>query len=370
MNAGKIRKVKNIYRSIFTILFLCITIGPANAQEREAEDGMGNKSKYKTSGTLLEKTEDVLENTEDFIENYLDKKDSIYISPNLYNMTIMPQYSYAYEYYRFSTGDKKQRITMSPSSRNRIGLYVGWRWIFLGYSIDLEEGSPQSDINFSFYTSKIGIDLFYRKRTEGYKIRRIDGFSVGGQEITEYNHNFDGLTVKQKGLNLYYVFNNKKFSYPAAYSQSTNQRISCGSFIMGVSYSRQSFHLDASKFDCNIREAMTPSMNFNRVKYTDISINAGYSYNWVFAKNYLANISITPAIGYKHSKIKTDEDRSILNNINADLVSRAAIVYNNSRYFVGASIVSHTYTYHRSALSIVNGFGVVNVYTGVNLFRK
>ena len=115
---------------------------------------------------------------------------------------------------------------------------------------------------------------------------------------------------------------------------------------------------------------MAPSMNFNRVKYTDISINAGYSYNWVFAKNYLANISITPAIGYKHSKIKTDDDRSILNNINADLVSRAAIVYNNSRYFVGASIVSHTYTYHRSALSIVNGFGVVNVYTGVNLFRK
>ena len=76
------------------------------------------------------------------------------------------------------------------------------------------------------------------------------------------------------------------------------------------------------------------------------------------------------SMGSPIGKIKTDDDRSILNNINADLVSRAAIVYNNSRYFVGASIVSHTYTYHRSALSIVNGFGIVNVYTGVNLFRK
>jgi hypothetical protein len=79
----------------------------------------------------------------------------------------MPQYSNAYEYYRFSTGNGQQRITMSPSSINRIGLYLGWRWLFLGYSIDLEEGSPQTDINFSFYTSKAGIDLFYRKRTEG-----------------------------------------------------------------------------------------------------------------------------------------------------------------------------------------------------------
>ena len=370
MNAGKIRKVKNIYRSIFTILFLCITFGPANAQEREAEDRMGNKSKHKTSGTLLEKTENVLENTEDFIENYLDEKDSIYISPNLYNMTIMPQYSYAYEYYRFSTGDKKQRITMRPSSRNRIGLYVGWRWIFLGYSIDLEEGSPQSDINFSFYTSKIGIDLFYRKRTEGYKIRRIDGFSVGGQEITEYNHNFDGLTVKQKGLNLYYVFNNKKFSYPAAYSQSTNQRISAGSFILGINYNEQSFTFDHKKFDPQIQEALVPELKFNNVKYKDFSINFGYSYNWVFAKNCLANISLTPAVGYKNTSFKLKNSKDLFSSINFDLITRAAIVYNNSKYYAGASLVSHTYSYNKNSLTILNGFGVINVYVGFNFWRR
>ncbi|MBQ5663597.1 MAG: DUF4421 family protein, partial [Bacteroidaceae bacterium] len=54
----------------------------------------------------------------------------------------------------------------------------------------------------------------------------------------------------------------------------------------------------------------------------------------------------------------------------ADLVSRVALVYNNTRFFVGLSAVMHTYTYRREALSIINGFGVLNVYSGINLFRK
>jgi hypothetical protein len=128
--------------------------------------------------------------------------------------------------------------------------------------------------------------------------------------------------------------------------------------------------MDATKFEPIIKEAMTPSMDFNKIEFRDFSINAGYSYNWVFAKNCLANISLTPAIGYKHSSIKSEEIRSIFKNINADLVSRAALVYNNSRWFVGMSLVSHTYTYRKSALSIINGFGVLNVYSGINFFRK
>ena len=115
---------------------------------------------------------------------------------------------------------------------------------------------------------------------------------------------------------------------------------------------------------------MSPSMNFNHIKYHDYSINAGYSYNWVFKKDWLANISLTPAIGYKRSRIESNVRQSIFKNINADLVSRVALVYNNTRYFVGLSAVMHTYTYRREALSIINGFGVLNLYSGINLFRK
>ena len=283
----------------------------------------------------------------------------------------MPQYSYCYDYYRFSAHDSKQSVTLTPGSCNKVGLYFGWRWIFLGYSFDVSGNKPQTDLNFSFYTAAVGIDLFYRKQSEGYKIRRLNGFYQNeNKELTDYNHHFDGLTVTQNGLNLYYIFNNKKFSYRAAYSQTTNQRISAGSFILGLSYNEQSFLFDHSRFDAPIREQLDNELKFKDVRYKDFSINFGYSYNWVFKKDFLANISLTPAVGYKNTSLNLKSSKEFLSSINFDLISRAAVVYNNSRYYIGASLVSHTYSYNKSTFSIINGFGVLRVYFGVNFWRR
>lgn len=348
------------FRFAMTAVIALIAILPSAAQETDRSDE-----------SITEMIMEGFKGTESFIENTLDSKDSIYISPNRYNLTIMPQYSYCYEYYRFSSVDSEQSITLSPGSSHKIGLYIGWRWIFLGYSFEVSENKPLSDLNFSFYTSALGIDLFYRKRSEGYHIRMLDGFYANGSnELKTYNHNFNGLTVTQNGANLYYIFNNDKFSYPAAYSQSTNQRISAGSFILGLSYNEQSFSFDHTRFDAPIRDQLDEELKFKDVKYKDFSINFGYSYNWVFAKDFVANISLTPAIGYKNTSLKLHNSKEFLSSINFDLITRAAIVYNNSKYYAGASLVSHSYSYTRNSLSILNGFGVVNVYFGVNFWRK
>ena len=327
---------------------------------------------FKYPSYILDYTSRGIKYTNKIIDEHLDEKDTRYITPNMYKWSFMMQYSNCYEYYRFSARKSTQSITLSPDNSNKLGVYVGWKRIFLGWSFNLDRKNTKDDWNFSFYTAKVGIDVFHRKTGENFKLRKLSGFKnpVSGDNLIPRQRLFDGISVEQTGVNIYYIFNNKRFSYPAAYSQSTNQRISCGTFIMGGSYSSQEFQMDVTKFDKNIRESMHPSLNFNRIKYHDFSINAGYSYNWVFAKNCLANISLTPALGYKHSSIKSEEIRSIFKNINADLVSRAALVYNNSRWFVGMSLVSHTYTYRKSALSIINGFGVVNVYSGINFFRK
>lgn len=109
-----------------------------------------------------------------------------------------------------------------------------------------------------------------------------------------------------KGLNLYYIFNNRRFSYPAAFSQSTNQRCNAGSFIAGFSVSTHNLNFDYTKLPEIIQETMNPGMKVKHIKYTNISLNAGYAYNWVFARNCLACLSFNPAVAYKTSRI---EDR-------------------------------------------------------------
>ena len=299
--------------------------------------------------------------TEDIIYKYLDQKDTLYITPNKYKLTLMAQYTNNYEYYRFSQPDKGQSITLMPESSDKLGFYIGWKWIFLGWAFDLNKNKAKSDWSFSFYTAKIGVDVFYRKRSKGFRIKELKGFkNATGEELKNYSRRFDGISVSQRGINVYYIFNNKHFSYPAAYSQTTNQIRSSGTFILGFNYSEQSFNIDTRKFDVSIENAMSPALKFDIVKYKDYSINLGYSYN----------ISLTPAIGYKNTKFKLESGKELFNKINFDFISRAAIVYNNTRYFIGASVVSHTYSYRRSNLSIVNGFGTLNIYAGMNLFKK
>ena len=83
-----------------------------------------------------------------------------------------------------------------------------------------------TEFDLSLYSSKLGVDIFYRRTGNDYKIHKIRGFS---DDIpSNYSEDFSGIKVDIKGLNLYYIFNNRKFSYPAAFSQSTNQRRNAG----------------------------------------------------------------------------------------------------------------------------------------------
>ena len=63
--------------------------------------------------------------------------DTNYIEPQRYNYTVMLQNTNTYEQYRLS-GKNGESVTFAPDITYRLGPYVGWRWVFLGYTIDLK----------------------------------------------------------------------------------------------------------------------------------------------------------------------------------------------------------------------------------------
>lgn len=62
---------------------------------------------------------------------------------------------------------------------------------------------------------------------------------------------------------------------------------------MGLSYNAQTFTFNHAELNEELQTGIPPELKFNQVQYKDYSIHFGYSYNWVFAKNLLANISLT-----------------------------------------------------------------------------
>lgn len=312
--------------------------------------------------------------------------DNAYIEPQLYNWAAMAQSTMTYERYRVSSSSG-QSVTFAPHTVFKIGPYFGWRWIFAGYTVDVNHlsgytaESTKNEWQLSFYTSMLNFDLFWRQTGSNYYIKSIDlGKGIDTSPLTR--RDFDGLTTKVQGLSVTYVFNHHRFSYPAAFQQSTRQIRSAGSALLGASYTTHELSLDYHSLskaveDAGIHEAeIDTAFMFDNVKYMDISVSGGYAYNWVFTKNWLLCSSLTGAIAYKKSKgdlIDNTEPGAhgfSFHNFDLDFTMRLGLVWNTSKWFAGSSLVMHMYNYNKTQFSAQNVFGQWNLYAGINFGKR
>ena len=304
----------------------------------------------------------------------LNDQDTNYIEPNHYLFTLMIENSIWHEQYDLSANG--QSLRFAPNLSYKLGPYIGWSFIFLGWAWDVStifgssSDKQRQEFSLNVYSSLIGGDIYFRKNQNSFRLYQLDGFS---DELNAFDEKVNGFSVDIQGINLYYIFNHRRFSYPAAYSQSTQQKHSAGSFIAGASYSSHKLHLSTEKLPTEIQEALTgSSLNFNDIYYKDYALQFGYTYNWVFAKNCLANISFSPAVAYKQSHLKSDEEESmpIRRKINLDFIGRAAIVWNTGRLYAGASWVYNNFDYRTKDVTLHSGFGTARLYAGMNFGLK
>ena len=304
-----------------------------------------------------------------------DNYDTTYIEPNKYSWAAMIQGTMPVERYKIWSNSADQKLFFSPKPGFKIGPYFGWKFIFLGYSFDVTQQDSHkkqtSAFDLSLYTSRIGVDFLYRHSGDDYRLKTDDGYMEADGTV--------GIDVL--GLNAYYILNYKHFSYPAAMSQSTVQRRSAGSLMLGASVTKHSLTFDYNTLIADKGIDLADNLCFDRLKYYDYNISVGYGYNWVFARNWLLCVSAMPAIGYKHLSAGytlptniTPDERSFVNRIgnafNIDITARASIVWNTSRFYGGLAMVLRSYQYRYDNLSVRNTFGTLSLYFGLNFIRK
>ncbi|MBR3530586.1 MAG: DUF4421 domain-containing protein [Bacteroidaceae bacterium] len=377
---------KNVAEKIFDFIGKIFTNYPkfednlADSLNVSAEE-FGNMSQHKKKKLLL-----------DFLEEKIhdwNRIDTTYIMPQKYNWAVMLQNTNTFENFNIrSRGESKQTLNLAPRPTFRLGGYFGWRWLFLGYTFDVggllghkNAQRQKTAIDLSFYTSKVGLDLFYRKTGNNYKVTNLNSIVKDGSKVSDQ---FDGLNLQTRGMNIYYIFNHHYFSYPAAFSQSTVQRKSCGSFKLGFSFTHHKLSLDESRISDQLRPYIDESLLFNSVIYNDYNINFGYSYNWVFAKNFLLCASFSPGFAYnvthydaEHTPLPEEEKEETsdllswfkFRKLSMDYIIRLGLVYNDTKYFAGLSFIIHTFNYKNEQIRLNNSFGSLNFYIGFN-FKK
>lgn len=307
--------------------------------------------------------------------------DSDYIEPQHYEYSAMIQATRNYE--NFTIASNGQSLSLAPDENIKVGPYFGWRWLFLGWTFDLSNISfagkgPKREFDLSIYSSQVGVDIYYRRTGSDYKLREVKlGYGLDDDLLEGIP--FGGVNVGITGVSAYYIFNHGHFSYPAAFSQSTRQKISCGSWMAGAGYTENTLDLDFDQLKQTVEGRLgqqtvklDSGMMFDRIKYRDYSLSVGYAYNWVFARNWLFAASGQLALAYKTSSGDTaDEyDHFSFHKMNIDGIGRIGLVYNNDRWYSGASVIFCSKNYHTSRFTANNVFGSLNVYLGINFKLK
>lgn len=327
----------------------------------------------------------------DKILRAFSERDSNYIEPQKYPFTTMIQHTENYQYTRMKLSSGNT-LTLSPDVIFKIGPYFGWKWIFLGATIDLKHffKSPEGTyIDLSLYSNQIGLDFYYIDNGDNFRIRHL---RMGGDIDTSPLNGViaQGLSERTRGFSLYYIINHRKFSYPAAFGQTTRQKRTAGSLMVGTGYAHHQFRLNSDRFyemlfehvpefkdyidnmdeDERDRQVLT-EMQLSSVDYRSYTVSCGWGHNFVLARYLLiagslmvgASYNVTDS-EYKEGISKVFRNMS-LDNVSLDATARMGFVFNNDRWYAGFSGVMHNYNYRTSLFRSNNFFGTINVYGGV-----
>jgi hypothetical protein len=230
-------------------------------------------------------------------------------------------------------GDKdgvSSKADLNTKFKTTVSIGASYRGLSAAFSINpakMKGAYKDYEFNLAYYSSRLSLDASYhRSTTLAGDIER--GNAIGHLESGD---------VKMKMANLagYYVFNHRRFSYPAAFTQSYIQRRSAGSWLAGISYQGGSIET-TDEF-----KEKTPNATDLYIHIGLLGIGGGYGYNWVLGK-WLIHLSMLPTfVIYNHNYMNVNGERKDAKHLNFSMIfnERAAIIYNFSpRYFAGATL--------------------------------
>lgn len=279
---------------------------------------------------------------------------------------------------------ERQTLTYAPAHVVKFGPTLGWSWLVLGYTFGIAPdryGGKTSEFNIASYNSKLGFDLNYTRSSGNFNLRSAQGFPTLERTPTDLIR-LEKMRAHTLALNLYYVFNYRHFSYPAAFSLSTVQLRSAGTWLLGIRYDRQQINLDPEGTERALRHfdpdlSLTDGLRASLVRYRQFGLSFGYAYNWVPQRRWLISATVSPSLGYKHQEGENFSTKALWQNLktgitqlNVDLIARLGIVWTTGRYYAGASAVSYIYDYHQPDFKLTHSIHYFRFYLGLYFHRQ
>lgn len=256
--------------------------------------------------------------------------------------------------------------SLSENICKKVGLDFGYGNVGFSYSLEVghRSATKKRSLGFSIVGKSWGVHINYFKITNPF----TSGLTFGKEGDEDYYHDEfvskELAALRNLSIDGYYVFNNKRFAFPAAYKVGLVQRHTAGSWMLTARYMQGDLY--------NSPEASMDSYNLLDCFATlQASVGGGYSVNFVLwhkdpvglrdkgLRNLTFNLTAMPvltACNYlKTTSYDTDDegnDKPIVSKIwcnpMPNFIGSAAVGLSMGRFFFSAQF-TYNWFYFRSS---------------------
>ena len=259
-----------------------------------------------------------------------------------------------------TVNDIYSKADLKTSHKTTVSIAASYRGIAAALALNpgkLSGAYKDYEFNLNYYSSRISVDFSYQRAST------LAGDIVRGDELSHLQSG--DISLKVVNLAAYYSFNHRRFSYPAAFTQSYIQRRSAGSWLAGISYQGGSIKTTDELIQRN------PDAPVTRIYIGHIGIGGGYGYNWVLGNRWLIHFSMLPTfVVYNRNNFTVNGERKKADHIRFNMIfnERLAIVRNfSSRYFAGLTVVMNNSVFDDDVVVVNQNKWRARAFFGVRL---
>lgn len=256
--------------------------------------------------------------------------DSTYIAPFEQKFSVQASVSNKFLSLLQEYDSKSMRdFSVVPNTPVNIGLGFTWKNLSISGSYgfqflrDKTKGRTHSfDFQYHYYARKFVVDLF---------VQNYRGYNKVYEDDDETFIRASDVQITQYGAHGMYVFNNRKFSYKAAYNLSEKQIKSAGGFLLGGGVFQSRMRSDSTLV---LRKSRNQQDNFQ------FGVSGGYGYTWVIKKHFFVAGSLTIGVNIGADRIEKFGKQKL--EVYPTFFPRGSAGYHADNWSIGVSAVVNT----------------------------
>jgi hypothetical protein len=261
-----------------------------------------------------------------------------------------------------TVNDVYSKYDLHTKTNNTLGLEVNYCDIAATISVNPAKiGGDYNDyeFNFEYHGQQLSFDINYQRANS----------LAGDIQLRDKDHlDEDGLRMNVVNVSAYYVFNHRRFSFPAALFQNYYQLRSAGSWLAGLSVQSGSI-----KTTDELKERTNGTAPEVHLTFANVALGGGYGHNFVFGKHsqWLFHLSALPSVVlYKHNRLTVNDNELKDHRLCFNMIfnERAALVYHfTPRFNAGASLIMSNSIYDNGDIKFNQNKWIARAFLGLRL---